>query len=167
MCRGAFNPLPAHACNQPEDADTCNNPKDTSVQAKDMDHQKQTDIEGHLLRSRIPANEKGKAVQGARSIHVDQATSRKLLLNFLLFSYFFESFSPLAERIQKMDPSSAPPMLTPSSAPASLAPSPWARANLHGRKLGASHFGAELGAVDAGAELGAVDDGAEHAVRRA
>ena len=74
---------------------------------------------------------------------------------FFTFQPLFRKFltnRPLAERIQKMDPSSAPPMLVPSSAPASLAPSPWARANLHGRKLGASHSGAKLGAVDAGAE---------------
>ena len=68
---------------------------------------------------------------------------------FLVLFRKFLTNRPLAERIQKMDP---------SSAPASLAPSPWAGANLHGRKLGA---------VDAGAELGAVDAGAEHAVRRA
>jgi hypothetical protein len=73
--RGAFNPPPAHACNQPEEVDACKNPKDTSIQAKDMDRHKQTDIEGHLLRSRISANEKGKVVQGTTSIHVDQATS--------------------------------------------------------------------------------------------
>ena len=77
---------------------------------------------------------------------------------FLAFFRKFLTNRPLAERIQKMDPSSVPPMLAPSSAPASLALSPWAGANLHGRKLGASHSGAELGAVDAGAE---------HAVRRA
>ena len=75
---------------------------------------------------------------------------------FLAFFRKFLTNRPLAERIQKMDPSSAPPMLAPSSAPSSMAPSPWARANLHGRKLGASHSGAELGA-----ELGARVIGAE------
>jgi hypothetical protein len=64
--RPAINPLPTDACKIPEEA---------SSQAKEMCFQEDREIEGHLLRSRIPASHKGKAVQGADGIHDFQATS--------------------------------------------------------------------------------------------
>lgn len=66
--RATINCLSASAYKKSEDA---------SSQARDkcFQFQEDTESEDHLPRSRIPASQKGKAVQGAESTHDDQATA--------------------------------------------------------------------------------------------